>query len=35
VEVEHRERVCGHDPLMWQEELPAAIRWAFGQETIG
>jgi enterochelin esterase-like enzyme len=31
VEVEHRERVCGHDPLMWQEELPAAIRWAFGE----
>jgi enterochelin esterase-like enzyme len=31
VEVEERERVCGHDPLMWEEELPAAVRWAFGR----
>jgi enterochelin esterase-like enzyme len=30
VEVEERERVCGHDQLMWEEEMPAAIRWAFG-----
>jgi enterochelin esterase-like enzyme len=30
VTVELRERVCGHDPLMWEEELPAAITWAFG-----
>ena len=29
VEVDERERVCGHDPLMWQEELPGAIAWAF------
>ena len=28
--VELRERVCGHDPLMWEEELPQAISWAFG-----
>jgi enterochelin esterase-like enzyme len=26
-----RERVCGHDYLMWQEELPAALAWAFGK----
>jgi enterochelin esterase-like enzyme len=31
VEVEERERVCGHDPLMWEEELPGAVRWAFGR----
>jgi enterochelin esterase-like enzyme len=31
VEVEERERICGHDPLMWEEELPAAVRWAFGR----
>ena len=30
VEVEERERVCGHDLLMWEEEMPAAVRWAFG-----
>jgi enterochelin esterase-like enzyme len=29
VTVELRERVCGHDSLMWEEELPAAISWAF------
>jgi enterochelin esterase-like enzyme len=29
VTVELRERVCGHDSLMWEEELPAAINWAF------
>ena len=25
-----RERVCGHDHIMWQEEFPAAVEWAFG-----
>lgn len=25
-----RERVAGHDQAMWQEEFPAAVRWAFG-----
>lgn len=35
VEVEERVRVCGHDPLMWQEELPAAVRWAFGRTAPG
>jgi enterochelin esterase-like enzyme len=24
-----RERVCGHDYMMWQEEFPAAVVWAF------
>lgn len=24
-----RERVCGHDFIMWQEEFPAAVEWAF------
>jgi enterochelin esterase-like enzyme len=27
----YRERVCGHDFLMWQEEFPGAVAWAFGQ----
>jgi enterochelin esterase-like enzyme len=26
-----RERVCGHDHIMWQEEFPAAVEWAFGR----
>jgi hypothetical protein len=25
-----RECVCGHDYIMWQEEFPAAVEWAFG-----
>lgn len=25
-----RERVSGHDDFVWAEELPAAVRWAFG-----
>lgn len=25
----YRERVCGHDPLMWIEEFPEAVRWTF------
>jgi enterochelin esterase-like enzyme len=25
-----RERVCGHDHILWQEEFPAAVQWAFG-----
>lgn len=24
-----RDRVCGHDTIMWQEEFPAAVAWAF------
>jgi hypothetical protein len=24
------ERVCGHEPLQWVEELPAALTRAFG-----
>lgn len=29
--VEHiyRERVCGHDIVMWEEEFPGAVAWAF------
>jgi hypothetical protein len=23
------ERVCGHDCIIWQEEFPAAVAWAF------
>ena len=26
-----RERVCGHDPIMLQEEFPAAVEWALGR----
>jgi enterochelin esterase-like enzyme len=29
-DVVHVERVAGHDYLMWQEEFPAALAWAFG-----
>ncbi|MGH8906283.1 MAG: hypothetical protein ACRD0K_07175 [Egibacteraceae bacterium] len=30
VEHVHRERVCGHDPVLEEEELLAALAWAFG-----
>jgi len=30
VEHVHRERVCGHDPVLWEEEFPGAVVWAFG-----
>jgi len=29
VEHVHRERVCGHDIVMWEEEFPGAVAWAF------
>ncbi len=29
VEYVHRERICGHDPVMWEEEFPGAVAWAF------
>jgi enterochelin esterase-like enzyme len=29
VEHVYRERVCGHDVVMWVEEFPSAIAWAF------
>lgn len=29
----YRERVCGHDFVMWQEEFPGAVVWAFGAAT--
>jgi enterochelin esterase-like enzyme len=29
VEHVYRERVCGHDPVMWEEEFPRAVAWAF------
>lgn len=27
----HRQRVCGHDPLLWHEPFPAAVAWAFAR----
>lgn len=27
-----RDRVSGHDSVMWQEEFPKAVQWAFGQK---
>lgn len=30
VEHVYRERVCGHDMTVWEEEFPAAVAWAFG-----
>ena len=29
VEHVYRERVCGHDFIMWEEEFPGAVAWAF------
>lgn len=29
-DVLHREHVSGHDPALWETELPYALRWAFG-----
>ena len=29
VEHVHRERVCGHDFVLWEEEFPGAVAWAF------
>jgi len=29
VEHVYRERVCGHDIIMWEEEFPGAVAWAF------
>jgi enterochelin esterase-like enzyme len=29
VEYVHRERVSGHDMVMWEEEFPDAVAWAF------
>jgi enterochelin esterase-like enzyme len=29
VEHVHCERVCGHDVVMWEEEFPGAVVWAF------
>jgi enterochelin esterase-like enzyme len=26
----HRERMCGHDFMMWDKEFPGAVAWAFG-----
>lgn len=28
-----RERTCGHDIVMWQEEFPAAVRWALAPQA--
>jgi enterochelin esterase-like enzyme len=33
VEHVHRERVCGHDPVMWEEEFPGAVAWAIGRDA--
>jgi len=32
VEHVYHERVCGHDLLMWEEELPGAVAWAFRED---
>jgi predicted esterase len=29
VEHVHRERICGHDMVMWEEAFPGAVAWAF------
>ena len=30
-----RTRLAGHDPLLWHEELPAALLWLFGSKERG
>ncbi|WP_216855386.1 hypothetical protein [Paenibacillus alba] len=32
-DVEMRERVASHDDVMWREEFPLMVAWAFGRLT--